>query len=209
MGEALWVEEYRPNKIGDCILPKGLKKSFTEIVSSGKVPNMLLSGTAGTGKTTIAKALCHELGLEYIMVNCSEDSGIDTLRNRIRQFASSISLTGNDSLKVVILDEFDYANCLEENEKIKLSDGSYIKLSDMEPDKTYDIISFNPETEEFQNDTANVIMTSEKEVFEVELEDGRTISVTEDHPFMVRFKDGTIGQRSIAEGLDGMEIILE
>ena len=110
MSEALWVEEYRPNKISDCVLPKALKRTFMEIAKTGKMTNMLLSGTAGTGKTTVAKALCHELDLEYIMINCSEDSGIDTLRNRIRQFASSISLMGSDNLKVVILDEFDYAN---------------------------------------------------------------------------------------------------
>jgi DNA polymerase III delta prime subunit len=107
-GEFLWCEEYRPKKIDDCILPDELKSTFKQIVDTGEIPNMLLSGTSGLGKTTVAKALCHELGLDYILINSSEDSGIDVLRNRIRQFASSISLDGQ--YKVVILDEADYLN---------------------------------------------------------------------------------------------------
>ena len=108
--EFLWCEEYRPKTIDDCILPKELKSTFKQIVDSGEMHNMLLSGTAGLGKTTVAKALCHELELDYILINSSEDSGIDVLRNRIRQFASSVSLGGSDSHKVVILDEADYLN---------------------------------------------------------------------------------------------------
>jgi DNA polymerase III delta prime subunit len=106
----LWVEKYRPQTIEDCILPANLKKTFEEIVSGGKMINLLLSGTAGTGKTTVAKALCKELGLDWIIVNGSEESGIDTLRNKIRQFASAISLDGGDKPKVVIIDEADYTN---------------------------------------------------------------------------------------------------
>ena len=106
--EFLWCEEYRPRKIDDCILPDELKTTFKQVVDTGEVPNMLLSGTSGLGKTTVAKALCHELNLDYILINSSEDSGIDVLRNRIRQFASSISLDGQ--YKVVILDEADYLN---------------------------------------------------------------------------------------------------
>jgi len=108
--EFLWCEEYRPKTIDDCILPKELKSTFKQIVDSGEMHNMLLSGTAGLGKTTVAKALCNELDLDYILINSSEDSGIDVLRSRIRQFASSVSLGGSDSHKVVILDEADYLN---------------------------------------------------------------------------------------------------
>jgi len=109
-GEFLWCEEYRPKTIEDCILPDELKSTFKKIVETGEMHNMLLSGTSGLCKTTVAKALCHELDLDYILINSSEDSGIDVLRNRIRQFASSISLGGSDSHKVVILDEADYLN---------------------------------------------------------------------------------------------------
>tara|TARA_R100000697_G_scaffold118001_1_gene140178 strand:- start:7 stop:960 length:954 start_codon:yes stop_codon:yes gene_type:complete len=104
----LWVEKYRPNKIEDCILPKDIKDTFQGIVDSGELQNLLLSGGAGCGKTTIAKALCNEMESDWIIVNCSEDGNIDTLRTKIRNFASSVSIGGGN--KVVILDEFDYAN---------------------------------------------------------------------------------------------------
>jgi DNA polymerase III delta prime subunit len=102
----LWVEKYRPQKIDDCVLPESLKQTFREYISQGELPNFLFCGTAGVGKTTVAKALCNEIGAEYLMINGSEESGIDTLRTKIKGFASTISLT--DAKKVVILDEADY-----------------------------------------------------------------------------------------------------
>jgi DNA polymerase III delta prime subunit len=104
----LWVEKYRPRKIADTILPEDLKKVFQKIVDSGEMQNMLFTGTAGLGKTTVAKALCNELGCDYIIINGSEEGNIDTLRGKIKQFASTVSLTGG--YKVVILDEADYLN---------------------------------------------------------------------------------------------------
>jgi DNA polymerase III delta prime subunit len=104
----LWVEKYRPQKIDDCVLPEALKKTFKEYINKGELPNFLLCGTAGTGKTTVAKALCNEIGAEYMFINGSEESGIDVLRTKIKSFASSVSLT--DAKKVVILDEADYLN---------------------------------------------------------------------------------------------------
>ncbi len=108
MDDFLWVEKYRPQTIDDCILPNHIKKTFKDVVNGGELHNMLLTGTAGTGKTTVARALCNELDLDYLLVNGSEESGIDTLRNKIKQFASTISLQGG--YKVVILDEADYLN---------------------------------------------------------------------------------------------------
>ena len=104
----LWVEKYRPKIVSDTILPKNLKETFQKIVDSGKLPNMLFTGTAGLGKTTIAKAICNELNLDYIVINGSEEGNIETLRGKIKQFASSVSLQGD--VKVVILDEADYLN---------------------------------------------------------------------------------------------------
>lgn len=104
----LWVEKYRPATVADCILPQHLKTTFQSIVDNGELPNMLFSGTAGTGKTTVAKAMCKQLGLDYILINGSEEGNIDTLRGKIKQFASSVSLQGG--YKVVILDEADYLN---------------------------------------------------------------------------------------------------
>ena len=104
----LWVEKYRPQTIADTILPANLKETFQNIVNTGELPNMLFSGTAGLGKTTIAKAMCNQLGLDYILINGSEEGNIDTLRGKIKQFASTVSLQGG--YKVVILDEADYLN---------------------------------------------------------------------------------------------------
>lgn len=106
--EFLWVEKYRPRTVEDCILPPSLKKTFKKIVESGELPNMLFSGTAGLGKTTVAKAICNELDLDHIVINGSEEGNIDTLRGKIKQFASTVSLQGG--VKVVILDEADYLN---------------------------------------------------------------------------------------------------
>ncbi len=104
----LWVEEYRPQTIDDCILPQSLKTLFQSFIKKGELSNLLLSGTPGVGKTTVAKALCEELDCDWIMINGSEEGGIDVLRNKIKNFASTVSLSGGK--KVVILDEADYLN---------------------------------------------------------------------------------------------------
>ena len=108
MEHLLWVEKYRPSKVEDCILPDAIKSTFQEYVTRKEIPNLLLSGSAGVGKTTIAKALCEEVGCDYIIINGSDESGIDVLRNKIKNYASSVSLMGGR--KVVILDEADYLN---------------------------------------------------------------------------------------------------
>ena len=106
--EFLWVEKYRPSTIEDCVLPDVVKETFGQFLVKGEIPNLLLSGTAGTGKTTVARALCEELGSDYIIINGSEESGIDVLRTKIKDFASTVSFEGKP--KVVILDEADYLN---------------------------------------------------------------------------------------------------
>jgi DNA polymerase III delta prime subunit len=106
--EFLWVEKYRPRKLEDCILPADQKTIFLEMLAKGEIQNMLLCGGAGMGKTTVARALCEELQTDYIVINGSEESGIDVLRTKIKQFASTVSFSGKP--KVVILDEADYLN---------------------------------------------------------------------------------------------------
>ena len=108
MNKFLWVEQYRPSKIADCILPENIKKSFQGFVDQGEIPNLLLAGTAGIGKTTVAKALCDEIGASYIVINGSDEGRfLDTVRNRVRQFATTVSLTAGGAHKVVIIDEAD------------------------------------------------------------------------------------------------------
>ena len=104
----LWVEEYRPKTIDDCILPQSLKTLFKSFIDKGELSNLLFSGTPGIGKTTVAKALCEQLNCDWIMINGSEEGGIDVLRDKIKNFASTVSLSGGK--KVVILDEADYLN---------------------------------------------------------------------------------------------------
>ena len=108
MENFLWVEEYRPKDVGSCVLPKNLKDTFTEFVESDNIPNLILSGGPGVGKTTIAKAMLDQIGATYMMINGSEESGIDVLRTKIKNFASTVSLEGGR--KYLILDEADYLN---------------------------------------------------------------------------------------------------
>jgi len=108
MEHLLWVESYRPKAIRDCVLPERLKKPFQEYVAQKNIPNLLLAGGPGVGKTTVAKAMCQEIGCDYLVINGSDESGIDTFRVKIKNYASSMSLSGGR--KVIIIDEADYLN---------------------------------------------------------------------------------------------------
>jgi len=107
--EFLWVEKYRPKTIEDCILPDSTKKTFKDFLDKGEIPNLLLSGPPGIGKTTVAKALCHELGVDYYVINGSDEGRfLDTVRNQAKNFASTVSLSASDAKhKVIIIDEAD------------------------------------------------------------------------------------------------------
>ncbi len=108
MTDFLWVEQYRPKTIEDCILPSHIKESFNGFLEQGEIPNLLLTGTAGVGKTTVAKAMCEQLGASYIVINGSDEGRfLDTVRNRVKQFATTVSLTSGAPHKVVIIDEAD------------------------------------------------------------------------------------------------------
>lgn len=108
MEHLLWTEKYRPQTVEDCILPERLKVPFQEYVNQKQIPNLLLAGGAGVGKTTIAKAMCNEIGADYMVINGSDESGIDVFRGKIKNFASSMSFGGGR--KVIIIDEADYLN---------------------------------------------------------------------------------------------------
>jgi DNA polymerase III delta prime subunit len=104
----LWVEKWRPKTIEDCILPDNIKKTFTDFLNKGEIPNLLLAGPPGVGKTTVAKALCNELGVDYYVINGSDEGRfLDTVRNQAKNFASTVSLQGTGKHKVIIIDEAD------------------------------------------------------------------------------------------------------
>ena len=108
MSDFIWVEKYRPKTIDECILPKGIKKTFQDFVNRGEIPNMLLSGPPGIGKTTVAKALCHQLGADFYVINGSDEGRfLDTVRTNAKNFASTVSLTSESKHKVIIIDEAD------------------------------------------------------------------------------------------------------
>ena len=108
MSDFIWVEKYRPKTIGDCILPESIKKTFSEFLNKGEIPNMLLAGPPGVGKTTVAKALCNELGVDYYVINGSDEGRfLDTVRTNAKNFASTVSLTSESKHKVIIIDEAD------------------------------------------------------------------------------------------------------
>lgn len=179
----LFVEKYRPQKIEDCILPKKTKDIFLKYVSEGNFQNLLLCGSAGCGKTTVARALCNEINAEILFVNASEESGIDVLRTKIRRFASSCSMSGEP--KVVILDEADYLNCFSGIQKIQIVENGKISTKSIDELKNSDFsaISYNFDTGKDEIVNANVFESGEAEVFEVEFEDGTKIQCTKDHEF--------------------------
>ena len=108
MSDFIWVEKYRPKTIDECILPTGIKKTFQDFLNAGEIPNMLLSGPPGIGKTTVAKALCNQLGADYYVINGSDEGRfLDTVRTNAKNFASTVSLTSESKHKVIIIDEAD------------------------------------------------------------------------------------------------------
>ena len=108
MSDFIWVEKYSPKTIDDCILPDSIKKTFKDFLNRGEIPNMLLAGPPGVGKTTVAKALCNELGVDFYVINGSDEGRfLDTVRNNAKNFASTVSLSSEAKHKVVIIDEAD------------------------------------------------------------------------------------------------------
>jgi DNA polymerase III delta prime subunit len=184
----LWVERYRPTSVRALILPERIKKYMQDIVDSNEVPHILLGGSPGTGKTSSARAICNELNLDFLIINASENGNIDTLRTTIRSFASTVSFTSD--YKVVILDEGDNLSCFAGEQKVFiLSDGNVIVVPIEELDgKYFNLFSYDFEKKKAILTDGFAFCNGEKEVYEVEFEDGSIITCTEDHPFFD--KDG-------------------
>lgn len=198
----VWALKYRPTNINDVVLPKTVQDNFNKMLSSGKIPNMLFYGQQGIGKTTIATILADTLGCDTLYINGSIETSIDVLRGKITQFVTTVSFDGGK--KMVLLDE-----CLEENEVIAtgtIDNPTYTKLKDFELGKQYDVLSYNLDTNQLENDTAEIISEKQDEVFEVELEDGRTIKANVDHPFFVD-RNGEIVEVKLKDLQEGDEIV--
>jgi len=193
----MWTEKAKPLTIDDMVLPEELKLQVKEWIKKGKCPNLLLSSTApGLGKTSISDVISNELEAETKLINASLENGIDTIRNKVMEFASSCSFDG--SPKIVIMDE-----CLEENEKVRIGtkdNWKGVKLNELTPGVIYDCVSFNMNTGKFENDTARIISDKVDEIYEVQMLDNRTIKVTGNHPFIVKENNKFI-EKSINDGL--------
>lgn len=196
-----FTRKYAPKKLSDVILPKRIMSK----IERGAKQHQLYFGSPGTGKTSTAVAMAKGLNMPYLYINSSEETSVDVIREKISKFCSTMSIMDGDkhTMKIVILDE-----CLDENEEILIGDKdnpSYCKMKDLHG--TIKLPSFNMETHEIENDEAIIISDKEADIFQVELEDGRTINVTSNHPFLID-KNGNLNEFSIDDGLlPGMEIV--
>ena len=188
-----WYRKYEPKVLDDMILSRTMKKFVKGVLERGGLSNpILLHGKYGHGKTSFGKLLVRLLKLPNKIMIGNAESGKGYIKEEVYKFLN----LQNSSKKVMLIDE-----CLHEDEEISLVDGEYIRIGDMEKDKLYNIKSFNMETGKIEDDIADIISDKIDDIYEVELEDGRIIKLTRNHPFMVRDIYGNIIEKTIDDGL--------
>lgn len=214
--DILWVEKYRPTTVDECILPQRIKDSLMQMGESGIIQNYAAVGLAGSGKTSSARALCEQLNSDYMLINMSAESGVDTVRTKIINYANKLSFSSR--YKTVILDE-----CLEENEKVRIGtvdNWKGVALNELKHGVVYPVVSFNMDTGVFENDSGSIISDKEDTVYLVNMESGRQVKVNGKHPFIIiddhsyETDDGAMifhhkyVEKSIDDGLDGTHDII-
>jgi len=193
MKDTIFTFKYEPKSFEDMILDPITRERLAKTFET--FPNLMLIGPPGIGKGTFTNIFVQKTGLDFMKINCSDETSIDNIRTKVKSFAMSLGIT---SKKVVIMNE-----CLEENEEIILKyENNSIetkKLKDLPKDKIFDIVSLNVETGEIEKDTANIISDKIDDLYEVTLEDGRTIKTTLSHPFIIKLKNGELTEKPLSD----------
>lgn len=186
----IWTFKYEPKTLNEMIVEENQKEILSTVIK--ETPNILLTGGPGIGKGTFVNILLNETGYDYIKINASDETSVDNIRNKVKSFATSLGIT---DMKYVYLNE-----CLEENEKIlvgTVDDYKSIPLRELPCNEKFNILSMNQETGKIENDIAEVNVNKLDEVFEIELEDGRTIKANENHPFFFKNKNCEISFKEL------------
>ena len=199
----LWSEKYRPATLDDMIISEDTKKMIRDAIAGGNIPNMVLYGSAGTGKTSVCKVIANELGADILYINASMERSIDVIRDRVTSFSSTVSFSGGP--RIALFDE-----CLHEDEKVRIGtvdNWVATPLNQLQRDTVYPVVSFNMDTGGFENDSGYVISDREDDIFEVRLSSGKTVRANAKHPFICEADDGTFYERTIEQGLIGHRVV--
>lgn len=186
----LWFEKYRPQNLDDCILTTKMKDIFRGYIDKKEVPNLMLTGLQGTGKTTLAKVIVKELGAEMLFIDCSTESGKQMVQEQVVPFASTISMGNNDVPKFILCDE-----CIEEHETVRIgtiNSWKDVPINQLEIDNEYPVVSFNMETQTLENDTAILVTDKEDDLYEITFFGNNKLVCNEHHPFVIKDESGNI-----------------
>lgn len=193
----IWVYRYAPKNFNEIILNDEIRSKLGQAIE--EIPNLLLYGTPGIGKGCFANILKEKDNIDYMWINASDENGIDVFRNKIRPFATAMCMK---DMKVVILNE-----CLDENEEILLTYNKKIKLKDLPKNKEFELLSFNLKTRKVENDIGSIISEKKDDVYEVELEDGKKLKLTKNHPLIIEDENGNLIEKKLEKLKEGDKII--